>query len=346
MCGGCRFTLLAVLIGLVGGSTSSISEAEVNDKAALCDVLTIQFENDEFGGSDRHYTNGLRLACTARPPRFVRDRLPRPAGRDLRTSRITYAAGHSIYTPDDLVTREPIPDDQPYAGWLYVSLGLETQTIPKAVSSVRYVDHVELQLGVVGPLAGGKQLQSFTHDVLNASPPAGWDNQLDNEPGVNLFYSRSFGPFEGSTATPDNRKPRLFLDVTPEVGLALGNIQTYGAAGFTVRLGNHLPDDAGPATLRPSLPRPGAFSGRDRSSAYIFAGLEGRAVARNIFLDGNSFDDDGPSVDKKTLVGEARVGVAVTYHDLSFSYTQVFRTREFADQAPQTYGSITVSVGL
>ena len=241
--------------------------------------------------------------------------------------------------------REPIEDDQPYAGWLYASLGLETRTVPKAASSVRYVDHFELQLGVVGPLAGAEQLQSFTHDLLNATPPAGWDNQLDNEPGVNLFYSRSFGPFEGSTARPDNPSPSLFLNITPEIGLALGNIHTYAAAGFTVRLGNYLPDDAGPATLRPSLARSGGFSGRGRSSAYVFAGLEGRAVARNIFLDGNSFDD-GPSVDKNTMVGEARVGVAVSYHDVSLSYTQVFRTREFANQAPQTYGSIAVSVGL
>lgn len=346
MCGGCRFILLVVLIGLADASTRSAGAADVDDKAEFCDVLTFQFENDEFGGTDRHYTNGLRLACTARAPRVVRDLLPLPAGRDIETSRITYAVGQSIYTPDELAVREPIPDDQPYAGWLYVGLALETQTIPKTAPSVRYVDHFELQLGVVGPLAGAKQLQSFTHGLLNATPPAGWDNQLDNEPGVNVFYSRSFGPFGAATATPDNRRLRMFLDVTPEAGLALGNIHTYGAAGFTVRFGNYLPDDAGPPTLRPSLPRPGAFSGRGRSSAYVFAGLEGRVVARNIFLDGNSFGHDGPRVDKTTMVGEARVGVAVMYQDLSLSYTQVFRTREFAGQTPQTYGSITVSVGL
>jgi lipid A 3-O-deacylase len=36
----------------------------------------------------------------------------------------------------------------------------------------------------------------------------------------------------------------------------------------------------------------------------LFASFEGRAVARNIFLDGNTFTDSH-SIDKKTFVGYA-----------------------------------------
>jgi len=45
---------------------------------------------------------------------------------------------------------------------------------------------------------------------------------------------------------------------------------------------------------------------------YVFAGVEGRAVARDIFLDGNTFQKS-PSVDKEPLVGELAVGAALLF---------------------------------
>lgn len=78
----------------------------------------------------------------------------------------------------------------------------------------------------------------------------------------------------------------------------------------------------------------------------MFGGLEGRAVGRNIFLDGNSFQDDGPSVDKNMLVGEARIGLALTFDDVRFAYTQVFRSQEFEGQSRQIFGTVSLSLRL
>ncbi|WP_460994321.1 lipid A-modifier LpxR family protein, partial [Staphylococcus aureus] len=55
---------------------------------------------------------------------------------------------------------------------------------------------------------------------------------------------------------------------------------------------------------------------------YLFAGVDARAVARNIFLDGNTFKDS-PSVDKFPLVADANAGLALTYDQLRISYTLV-----------------------
>lgn len=52
----------------------------------------------------------------------------------------------------------------------------------------------------------------------------------------------------------------------------------------------------------------------------MFVGAEGRAVGRNIFLDGNSFKDS-PAVDKKPFVTDAIAGVAFTYSKVRLSYT-------------------------
>ena len=101
-----------------------------------------------------------------------------------------------------------------------------------------------------------------------------------------------------------------------------------------------------PPVIRPSLPGSDYFDHQQGFSAYLFGGVEGRVVGRNIFLDGNTFQDDGPSVDKNTLVGEARVGLALTYDNLRFAYTQVFRSQEFEGQSNQIFGSVTLSVAF
>jgi hypothetical protein len=75
----------------------------------------------------------------------------------------------------------------------------------------------------------------------------------------------------------------------------------------------------------------------------VFAGLDGRAMARNIFLDGNTFKDS-PSVDKNILVGDANVGFTTSFDDYRISYTLNYRTKEFDTQKdPSVFGSVTFS---
>ena len=75
-------------------------------------------------------------------------------------------------------------------------------------------------------------------------------------------------------------------------------------------------------------------------SWYVFAGAEARAVARNIFLDGNTFSDSH-SVDKNPLVSDLNIGLAITYDQFRVGYTLNYRTREFEDQSdPQIFGAL------
>ena len=338
--------VFAIVLGAATLCPGTMASAQANDEASLCDVVSFQIDNDEVGGTDRHYTGGLRLACARTSSNFLHNLLPpKPEADAIARDRSTYALGQSMFTPEDLEESELIEDDQPYAGWLYLGFGLERDVVPKS-DSPRYLDSVELQLGVVGPLSGAELLQTSTHDWLNVTEPQGWDNQLENEPGINLFYSREWTGLKEVSLTSGGYLPRLSLDVTPEIGLAFGNVHINGAGGLTVRLGSFLPDDHGPPVIRPSLPGSDYFSAQDGFSAYLFGGVEGRVVARNIFLDGNTFRDDSPSVDKNILVGEGRLGAVLTYENFRLSYTHVFRSQEFEGQSPQTYGTVTLSLGL
>jgi hypothetical protein len=77
---------------------------------------------------------------------------------------------------------------------------------------------------------------------------------------------------------------------------------------------------------------------------YTFVSLGGRAVARNIFLDGNTFSDSH-SVDKRYLVGDVAAGVAWQWVGGKITYAQYWRSKEFREQRhAQSYGSITLSL--
>ena len=339
-----RIFVVAFALELTLMSVPEVTNAQSLDALDLCDVATVQVDNDEMGGTDRHYTAGIRVACVTSPPWFVRDLIEsEPSPSAINHNRMTYAIGQSIFTPDNLARSEPIGDDQPYAGWLYLGFGLESDVIHKS-DRLRYLDTFELQLGVIGPLSGAEQVQRIGHDLTGATDPKGWGNQLDNEPGLNLFYSRQWTGAQEFSITSAVGIPDLFFDLTPQLGFALGNVHIFSAGGLSFRLGSFLPDDQGPPSTRPSLSGSGYFPRHDGVSAYVFGGLEGRVVGRNLFLDGNTFDDDGPSVSKNRFVAEARLGMALTLDDVRIAYTQVFRGSEFEGQPRNSFGAVSLSV--
>ena len=192
-------------------------------------------------------------------------------------------------------------------------------------------------MGVVGPCSQAEEVQKGWHSLLDIDKPQGWDNQLHNELGVVLYYeqARRFGRHTVS--------PGLEVDVIPHFGGAIGNVFTYGAAGFVVRLGSGLEDDFGPPRIRPSLPGSSYFRPERGFNWYIFGGAEGRFVLQNIFLDGNTFRDSH-SVDKEELVGDLQAGLVLQWDRFWVSYTQILRSKEFDGQdSPDLFGSVSPS---
>jgi hypothetical protein len=314
--------------------------------------FTIQVENDWFGkiaggGSDRDYTTGIRLAWLSDSldvPGWV-ERIATPprifgSEEDNTIWRWGLSINQNIYTPEETTTSEPIDDDRPYAAWLY--LGLTLQGIHRVGTEPVRMDTFDVSLGVVGPWALGEQLQNNFHNFIDDEETEGWDNQLDNEPALQLTYERRWrtGAYEPVSGAG------IEVDAVPYLGAGLGNVQIYGAAGGILRLGQDLQKDFGPPSIRPALPGSEAFSDRG-FSWYLFAGVEGRVVAHNIFLDGNTFDDDSPSVDRIPLVGEGKAGLTVFWSDIRVSYTHILRTPEFKERDRwNQFGAVTFSVSF
>lgn len=303
--------------------------------------LSLSVENDNFGGnSDRYYTSGVRLtwfnAGTPVPPVIdkLADRVPT---FDLNeTTSVFFTLGQNIYTPKDIRIAENQDNDRPWAGFLYGSVGLATATQNRDIPF--HIDELEFTLGVVGPPSLGEQAQKNVHKYISGSPePQGWDHQLKTEPGFVISWQRRM-PFAANYDTD-----YIHARIEPNFGVSLGNIYTYAESGVTFVLGSSRELDT-PQRVRPAMPGTGMFlTPRDEINWQIFAGIDGRLVGRNIFLDGNTFANSH-SVDKKYLVGDASAGVSLTYDDYRLSYTLNARSKEFDGQDEQSiYGSVTLS---
>ncbi len=253
-----------------------------------------------------------------------------------RQQQLQWIFGQSIFTPQHIENPVRQPGDRPFGGWLYTGVSLAQET------GRRQLDTFEIQVGAVGGSASlWKQVQGGFHSIIGDTQPQPGNYQLANEPGILLAWDRrwKFGyEFGGGYG----------VDFIPAVGVTAGNVFTYGEVSGLVRFGQSLGTTWGPTRIRPS-PSGASFmstSSTDPSWGWaIFGGVAGRAVARNIFLDGSTFADS-PSVTKKPFVYDLIAGAEIftqSGYKLGVSVTQ--RSPEYTTQPKSDlFGSIEASI--
>lgn len=294
-----------------------------------------EYENDLFAGEDRYYTSGVRLSrvgSARKAPDWLESVARRfPGFNEAEALPYSFSISHNIFTPADIVNPEFPPDDRPYAAWLNVEFGTGTLYPTGA-------DRVRVGIGVVGPAALGETVQKAVHKAIGADTPTGWDQQLRNEPTLQLAYDR-FRRL-GGWKLPKS----LSLDVSGLIGVTVGNAYTYAATGAFLRFGRNLPVDFGPPRITPAASGSGFFKPGEKRSWYAYLGTEGRLVGRDLFIEGNTFGGrDG--VDIKHGIGELFGGVVYTHNRLRLAYTHVWRSKEFVGQAAaQDYGALSASL--
>ena len=339
------FLLLATLAPLTSFAASQ-KEDDVKDG-----TLSIYFENDLFTGTDRFYTNGVKLSWTSADlEKFADtpyasgllpliDRIPYINSPDYQKN-LAFSIGQNIYTPDDTEATRALDNDRPYAGWLYLGLGFVWKN-----AAVR--NSLVLNVGVVGSWSYAQEAQRLVHEARGLKVPRGWDNQLHNELGVVAVYERTW------RWPKHERRVGLDWEFLPHAGVALGNVSTYANLGGEFRIGLNLPDDFGTAGIDPAATTSTPVErGQTAKRAgfdlglYVFARADGRAVAHNVFLDGNTFGNS-VSVDRKPLVADLTVGASLNYHNTKFTYAVTYRTEEFEQQREaQLFGSVTVNLAF
>ncbi|MCG6539088.1 lipid A deacylase LpxR family protein [Pseudomonas sp. KSR10] len=300
------------------------------------DLYSLKIENDVIAtGSDGHYTNGFELMRSFEPDadhwsRQFADVLP--GWRAAEVDSVAYRLGHQIYTPNDIERTELIEDDRPYAGLLFAGMSIFSG---HQYEGWRSASGLHLDVGIVGPAAGGKKIQRRVHEVTDSDEPKGWDNQLRNEPFVNLAYQHRWWL--------QQRFAGLEFEYGPSAGFSLGNLYTYGSAGLGLRIGQGLARSFSIPAVAPAQSGSMFFTRGGGFAWNIFANVEGRYMAQNMLLEGNTFKSSH-SVDPNEWVGDAKAGIALTWNTWQLAFASVWRTREFHGQDEHDqFGSLTVS---
>ena len=318
-------------------ATALAPTARAQSKNADTDsIWTFRTENDSIStwphGSDQNYTAGDQFSWTSgteSAPDLARQLAQALWGDG--TVRVGLGLTQQLYTPSNKTLSVPNPQDRPYAGYL-----AGTATLMHDGAATR--DVLALSLGVIGPLAQGKETQGDVHAIIADRLSQGWAHQLPNEAAAELFGQRTW-------RVPLGHVAGLETDMLPALAMGLGTVRDYGQAAFVLRIGEGLDRDFGASRIRPGISGGDAFADSNEVSWYGFAGLNGQVVARDAFLDGNLFTKSA-HVERNPLVGELEAGLAFIWRGVRISYTQTWQTEQFHHQAPGlfNFGSLSLSM--
>ena len=299
-------------------------------------IVTLQVENDAVstlkGTSDQYYTSGLRLGYvspTDTMPDFLAHFGHAVWGDGVQ--RVAINLSQSLFTPRDTQALNPSTEDRPYAAVLALTGQLIHDTdLARTVLS--------LELGVVGPLAQGKEVQNGFHSIIGDTGNNGWSHQLHNEPIVEITPERTWRVGLGEVGP-------VAFDTLPSITVGIGNLRDYAQAGIVFRVGQGLDSDYGVSRIQPGISGTDAYTPVQPFSWYVFAGADAQAVGLDLTLDGNSYASSR-HVAAKWDVGEFEAGAAVILHGVRVTYSQVWQTQEFRTQKGGlfSFGSLAASV--
>ena len=280
------------------------------------------YENDFFSASDRDYTQGayLELIHENIGKFFVSRILWHPIKTNQHAGVAVETDG---YTPNLIDRPEVQRNDRPYASTLLVKVfnsGKNSNARAKITNT--------LTVGVLGPLAGGKEIQQSIHRWIGYTKPLGWHNQIRNEPVINYQLNTE-------KALAGNNKNLLLT----AIGFArAGNLSTKAAGGFALMVGKF----------------PDPFQGNERPhgafNIYLYEHAMVNVVGFDATLQGGLFNNSSPyTIDNSELnrlVLHNRVGVVVSFKTIMLEYWQSFMTREFKTGIEPKTGGLQIAFRL
>jgi len=159
-------------------------------------------------------------------------------------------------------------------------------------------------LGWAGDITLGQELQDAAHEISGATNPSGWDNQLDNEPLLNVYAMRK-QKFHNAG----------WMDAAWNVDAALGNFFTFGQAALEFRFGDRPAGFApAPTPVGRNLDYDARLHAAGESYFYASAIVRGTgllfALPRygNLLRDNNVWTEN-ERIDPNRLLGQLILGL-------------------------------------
>lgn len=292
-----RFAAAVIAILLAVTAANALAQS-LQSIGARADNDAFNFWKPPYDRPDEEYTSGVRGWLTYSGAAFWERWLHRQCAVSCENGAShTFAIGQDMYTgklvPGD-TTHEP--GTRPNSAWLYLQESSRVTTDDR-------LDETSVSIGVTGPPALGKEMQTVFHNLApDLNRPINWSVEVPFEPGIVLTYDRT----QRIAAVGDSM--HFGFDMQPHAGASLGNILTEARAGLRVRFGYAL--------QHPWQP----LGQRETPEISFFADITGHGVLRNEFLAGTMFRDS-PHVTERPFVAEYQLGLLLRYERLTFRYS-------------------------
>jgi lipid A 3-O-deacylase len=311
--------------------------------------LHLYVENDSQAigslmGTDRWYTQGLGLSLAGR---IYGGPMPLPFDHRFTRRALGIMSAQLMFTPRELDSNIPPADDRPYAGYLYVGGYYQRARDlpdPHPLVTLATMDHLQLDIGMVGPASMARDAQDFWHDLIDEPRASGWDTQVGNEV---TFQTTTRKKWRFRWQTHDQR---LAVDLIPQLDLALGSVYRKFDTTMVLRAGWRLPDDFGSPRLLDVSSNAVAerLHPSGSWSVYAHGRISGRFVQHNLFLTGRDFRG-GSGVQREPLVAEWQFGLTLAYRtemlDLHLGWSQIYVTDQFKGQR-SLHGYASIHAGV
>lgn len=280
--------------------------------------ISLTTENDADFRTDRDYTYGSEIGALF----------------EMQSDRyLSLSIAHQMYTPNDFDKEDvDLNKERPYAGYMYLGGGYHE------VKKNR-LDSLNIQIGFVGPSVKMDDVQKIIHDIIGSPEPKGWEDQIGDELILQINYERRWFDkvehFFGDSA-----------NIVYYAGGNLGNLSIKAVGGAFYRIGWSVENDFAPRRIdyRGYSNIPLKLDKKKQKQSFWFSlWAEGSIVARDIFLDGNTFKES-VSIDKEIFVAKGGFGMSYRYKRFQVDYLRTYSTKEFKLQNYyHSYGTLHFS---
>lgn len=279
------------------------------------------YDNDYFTATDYYYTQGYNFELTS--PDLQKNPLNHLFLKSKNAdSKYGLSIEHMGYTPTKIDSETILYGDRPFAAAIMLkSFLISTDTIQKTrVSS-------SLSIGIIGPGAFGKEMQSEIHQWIGDKIPEGWQYQIQNDLLLNyeIAHEKQLVRVNDLFALNSNAKLRL------------GTVNTNISGGLTTIIGKiNSPFTA--AQNKNGFQIYGYFQSLVSVIGYD-ATLQG-----GLFNHKSPYTIDDGDINRVTL--QNNYGLIMQYKGIYLEYSRSQLTREFKTGNAHRWGGVRIGVKL
>ena len=283
----------------------------------------ITSDNDLYTSykNDRYYTDGTVFNYTHALD-FSKGTNP-----NLVTKTVEFELGQRIYNPYSPDVPDAAAQDRPFTAYLFGGASLNWFYVSESAIKLN------AQIGTIGPHALGRQIQTGFHKLLGIQKVDGWQNQLNNELGVNLSLDYKKLIF---------RNANEWFDMSINPSVWVGNTFTGASFGPLFRIG--VLDNYYQSVLTNS--RVSKEIDKEKHEFFLLIKPTFQYIGWDATIEGGYFTKDkGPvTFGIYHTVFVQQLGLEFSSKRWSASYIAYIKSREVRSAATNDqYGSINLS---